>query len=303
MTDPSQIDDLFRCSFCNQKFNKIIKFIPDCMSSICGDCYKTVMDDSIERHDFGCRACGKNHKIARKGLQDDKTLLNMIRSKRAERSKIEQGFRTQLKELRNHVTQIETLDTRERINSHFDQLELDICEAVQSAIEHIERIEKDLLKQMRDHRDELLSEKAAEAEGPLAAKKSRIKQLQSKQNEMLQELSAFLSEWDDDFDQASTVKTDDEVKAAQAKAQDYVNNIIELQNKMGIEFSKDNMMQYKTNELFLSDRGHLGELLFYDSNDEQAPMSVDHQISEDTQEEPLTEADFESKFLRVDFQL
>lgn len=197
-----------------------------------------------------------------------------------------QALKSAVQQIQVQLADLESFDERDQINLHCDLLELDVGEAVQSAISHIEKIEKDLLAKIRQYRDKLLDQELDDqlnTNSQKSAKRARIKQWRSQEAELSNEVNQFLDEWKKYFNRASIVKTDDEVKAAQIQAQTYASLIQELQAEVFNEFSSENMMQYRANGMFVNDLDHLGQLEENDSDESEQDDSEEAEYESESE--------------------
>ena len=55
------------CSFCQQEFGPVAKFMPNCGKLICIECYESLIEDLAESRMFGYQACGECHSVRDSG--------------------------------------------------------------------------------------------------------------------------------------------------------------------------------------------------------------------------------------------
>lgn len=261
--DENQFDELLKCSFCQKRFVDIIKIIPTCMSSICGDCCSDIFDQANEENGFRCKICDVSHTIPEDGLPDDKKALAILRTKKVERplDTLSIGLVSAIEHTQMKVKQLESFDEKERIDLHFDLLEQDVREAARSTFEHIARIETNLLDIINKKRETLLDDKSSDQDVSIREKRARIQLLKGKQEELLKEMTSYIHEWTEYLNHLNIFKSDQEIKEAQSKAKEFGLLVSEWEKEIFREFSGEGMMQYHANERILSGKFDLGILL------------------------------------------
>ena len=152
--EKEKIDRLLCCSFCVHQFSDVVKLIPECGNSICGECEDQLRDE-LENlpAKYTCKACGEEgHLFPKKGFVNNKSLMNLIKTAPSERplSKEAKKVRELAERVDEEMKRLESFDPEQYIREHFEQLESEVNEAAESAVKHINEIQRD----EREERDE-----------------------------------------------------------------------------------------------------------------------------------------------------
>ena len=81
------IDRLLYCSFCGVRFSDVVKLIPECGNSICGECHDGLRDElETLPAQYTCKACGEgDHLFPTKGVPSNKSLMELAKTTPSER--------------------------------------------------------------------------------------------------------------------------------------------------------------------------------------------------------------------------
>ena len=155
-------------------------------------------------------------------------------------SKKPRALKTLLKQAREKLEELEEFDSREHIEQQCERLELEVSEAAERASKHIDVLERQILKQIKEYRQRCLD--------ALATRPStRMEELQARIDETKSRL--------DDLSKES------EVKAALERGQQIQSRVEQLEQELRNYALNGSKMLFNERWLFYLERGHLGELL------------------------------------------
>ena len=155
---PEEIDESLKCSICHLQFVDVVKLLPDCGESICGDCFDALKSEVNESGEFMCQVCQETHLMPKKGLADNKSVLKMLKSTKMEKPLSEQAttLKSALKSIESQIEAIRAFNGADHVNHHCDQLEIQVQDAIESAAKRLSQVEEDLLKQINEYRQRCL---------------------------------------------------------------------------------------------------------------------------------------------------
>ena len=163
--EKNKVESILACSFCDRKFTNTVKIIPDCGNLICGDCYDFLeMDVQESDRSYRCKACRLRHVLPANGYANCNQLLGLARSMPEERQMSVQAksLRNLVKAVEKELKTLEEFDPREYIEQECEKLELEISEAADFATRHIDKIERELLTQIKEYRQRCLDSYSTE---------------------------------------------------------------------------------------------------------------------------------------------
>ena len=158
--DPGEIEPALCCSFCQRRFSGVVKLIPECGNSICGECY-AFLESELENlpAQYTCKACGeKDHLFSTRGFANNKTLMDLAKKEPIERPLSEQAkkLRELVGRVDEEIKRLDAFDPELYIREQFGQLEDEEAFAAEAAVNHINTIESDLHSQINGLRQEFL---------------------------------------------------------------------------------------------------------------------------------------------------
>ena len=263
--EKEKIDRLLFCSFCEHRFSDVVKLIPECGNSICGECEDQLRDE-LENlpAKYTCKACGegKMHLFLANGLPNNNVLMEMVKTTPSERSLSEQAkkLRELVGRVDEEIKRLHSFDPDQCIREHFDQLEDQVNESADSAVKHINEIRSDLLREIQEHRKECQDSVSARLAGQLKASKEQSSKLQLEIAKLSRDKSEFVPKWNSYFQKADSYASDKEITTALDQAQDVLQQIEKCNQASKLEATNQKMIQFEANNLFLQARDHLGKV-------------------------------------------
>ena len=250
------------CSFCESKMRDVVKLIPDCGKFICGHCYQDLRECLDDSGEFECKACNRRHKLLEKGFADCTQLLDLLRHP------IEKPLSPQAEKLKHLIETVQeeigranALDSKQYVDEHCERLELEVCKAAQSAVKHIQELERGLLKQIEEYRRRSL-------DGEVSFKNDQSKALVNNAPQMLnlealsKEINQFATKWTEYFQQINSYATDKEIEVALGQGELFQSRIEYIEQEMrNSALENISRLQFNAKAAFLSQSDHLGELV------------------------------------------
>ena len=156
--EENKINSLLNCSFCHEKFVDIVRCLP-CGEAICEDCcmFKLNLNNSRE---FKCNACKSTHKMPEEGLPFYLRLMKLLEIKPDEVSRSPQV--EQLKQLlislqeEAHCFKSNLFSQDKTIKDYCSMLADEIEVNFESAIEHLNKLKENQIKQVAEYEKEQL---------------------------------------------------------------------------------------------------------------------------------------------------
>ena len=248
MSSEDVFGEIFNCSFCKKNFIDVIKFIQDCMNSICCECYQAILDEAEHSWTFKCKICDIDHDLPKTGLSDDKRLLKMLQTRNKGKIEQAQSLRILLGNMIMELNHLELFEKNILVDEYSEKLEQSVRETADSAIRHIEHIKDQLIEQIRIYKEQ------NEQNNP-----DVYYQLCNRRDELSINIRAFEDEWSQYFDRWDVQKTEAEIMTAQTQANDFSGLVQELLAKM-VEVSKGQLLEFKVNDAFFKETTQLGRL-------------------------------------------
>lgn len=258
MTNPVRsFESALNCSICKESFTSVVKRIPDCGKLICGNCYDDLIESLDESRKYKCLACAEDHILAENGLPEFFPFLDSQRnsSDKPLSSKL-MKLKSLIGELQTEHYKLQTFDSKEFIEELCEQLELEVSAAADSAIRHINKIEDDLRKQIRDYRQRCFDavESSAHNHKLLApANKTKV-QLDA----LTEDIEYFNIKWNEYFGRLDVLKSDKEVQEALGQADMFQTRMREFHQEMRNNALNGTMMQFTSKGTFFLEQDHLG---------------------------------------------
>ena len=286
--ESNMVEDILKCSFCQVKFTKVVKLIPDCGNSICGTCYDNLRASLTPSNTYHCVECKTEHVMLKNGLGDNKGLLRMLQLKTKEKAlnNKEKMLKGLVDGVQDKVRKLKSLDEGEEINAHCDELVKEVTEAIESATKHLNKLGNELLEQINRFRNEALNARKDSASSNQTHKRfkkadetpTRPTRAPSPKNHELDELSAeietFAKEWNEFFTQITKTASEEEMEKAQCQVRDFEVKIKELESQLRGDLFNKQMLRFRLNSMFYQTNDHLGELVVDYANHENVTSST-----------------------------
>ena len=157
-------------------------------------------------------------------------------------------------------------------------------EAAESGIKHLNEIRSDLLRKIKERRQEFLDAllarslvKQEETEEPPAKKIARLSNqlmsageqpsnLQLEFAKLSKETSEFGRKWNSYFQRVDLYVSEQEIATALDQAQAVLDQIKQHDMASRLEVTKERWIQFEANNLFFETRDHLGKLASFSEN-------------------------------------
>ena len=253
--DYNQVSSKLACSFCGAKFSDVVKLIPQCGNSICGDCYEALTEELADSRQFSCKACDHEaHKMAEEGLPNNKAVLQLLQVRPLEKGLNDKTKRlkSSISDLQQRVELLKSFDADAEINTYCDILESEVTLSLESAIKHLTVLKDGLLKQIKDYRRQSLSSSNA---------KTSCGKLLKELDVLSEKLVVFEQPWSDYFNQVAINLNDEKIDTAQQTVNDFKSQASSIDASLRNTAFQNNFMTYKQNESFFKSTGYLGELV------------------------------------------
>ena len=281
------VEDILKCSFCSVKFTNVVKLIPDCGNSICGECYEKLRTTVTSTNQYHCLECKTSHIMLKNGLGDNKGLLKMLQLKTKEKAlnNKEKMLKGLIERVQEKVKKLKSIDEGEEINSHCDELVKEVTEAVDGATKHLNKLGNELVEQINRFRNETLNSRKDMSPGQSNKRFKRDDETQASVNaaggapksselELLStEIGEFGKEWNEFFTQITKTASEDEMEKAQNQVRDFEVKIKNLESQIRGDLFNKRMLRFQLNKEFYQSNDHIGDLVV------EYPPSQDNAIS------------------------
>ena len=254
--------------FCEHQFSDVVKLIPECGNSICGECHDQLREELENLPDqYTCRACGdEGHLFASKGLPNNNGLMDLTKTAPCERPLSEQvkKLRELIGRVEVEIKRLDSFDPDQYIREHFDQLEDEVNETADSAVKHINEIRSDLLGQIKEHRKEFQDSRSTRYSDQLEKTGEPPSKLHQEIGKMSRETSEFVIKWNSYFQSVHSYASDQDITTAIDQAQVVLDEIEKCIQASKLEATNQKRIKFQANILFVQTRDHLGKLAAVD---------------------------------------
>ena len=277
----NDIETIFKCGFCSLKFLNVVKLVPECGTSICGECHDSLKETMDESGQFKCQACHQSHDMPSCGLTDVKSIMKALQLKPEEKglTKQEAKLRTSIQEVHEKLSRLKQFDQKDAINTYCDELQLEVMETVESVVKQADQNGKELIKTINEYRQDLLKafnihERVENEASSGISNESSLDQLE----EAFVQINALKEKWDRHFNQIKKLATEAEVNKALEEVQEHEVNLNRLDQTLFRSMFKSRILKFKSNTAFLSSKKFLGELVYENApegNVAKGPFSLE----------------------------
>ena len=269
----NEIESLFKCGFCHLKFLNVVKLVPECGNSICGDCYDSLKETLDESGQFKCQACHQTHAMPTGGLTDVKTIMKALQLKPDAKalSKQEIQLRQGIQDVHEKLNRLKQFDHKDAINAYCDDLQLEVMETVESVVKQADQIGNDMIKTINQYRQDLLDnmneDKASQNEplvsfGTLPELFSKPASSSSQLEKLSTQIKTLKDKWDRHFNQITTTSTEAEVNIALQQVKETDKSLNQLDQTMLRSMFNSRMLKFKRNAVVLDSNKFLGQLVY-----------------------------------------
>ena len=247
--------NMLKCSFCKEPFIDIIKCLP-CGQSICVDCSSQLQVNNYR--EFKCKQCNLTHKMPKRGLPNLSQFMKLleIKSKPVSRGPKAEELRQFIFLLNNEKSEFKyVFNNKEKaIRTYCDSLRYEVTVNHESAVEHLNTLLKEKIKQIDDYEQELLD---------FNSNKTKQNEENESKETITNEIDSFTREWQNYLEQVSL--DEKEILKANEKAAKLKEKLEECQRDFSDFVFKNNYLKFNENETFHKSNGHLGNLRSYSS--------------------------------------
>ena len=271
MQDPlDAYKQAFTCPFCQTKFSKEVKLIPDCGSFICGACNDELTESLDESKQYKCEACKEHHVLPENGLPACKQIAGFLcQPLEKPLSNSAKKLKQLIENVQEELANLQTFDPRDYVEHTCVQLEHEVSQAAESAVKHIRQIETNLQDRIRAYRQRSLNGlETASLEASIQPSTSTM--ATNDTVAIAQEIGEFSAKWSDYFKNLNSLASDNQVEAAIQQTKIFQLRMKRLCQGMKIRAMGKTLIQFKPCDSFCSVQSHLGELVdlsnkFHDS--------------------------------------
>ena len=252
------------CPFCQTKFSDVVKVIPECGKCICGTCYSELRRSLDDSKDYKCLACDEIHVLPENDLCNCTQLVGLLQHP-IENPLSEQAKKLKLlqQNVQEELARLEGFDPMDCIEQHCLQLELEVRQAAESAIKHINKTETDLLTRIQ-----VFQQRCVDALTTQSKKSSaKLEELGSMATEppedlvgLSSEIGNFSSKWSGYFKRLNALASESEVEPAIKQTGVFRSHMRMLEQRIRSQALCGSMMQFNPNASFYLSRDHVGEL-------------------------------------------
>ena len=254
----AEVDEEFCCSFCEERFSDVIKFIPDCGNNICGRCYEDLKEDVDEQtKEYKCVACKEIHTLPPNGLRDNKALMIAVKKMKPPEKALHPNaikLRDLVKQVQDQMEKLQTFDGKQFIELECGRLEQELSDAIESAVDHLKEIETKMMKQISEYRERCianLSKKSSEPEDTTEQQELKA---------VTKEVSEFNTRWNDYFKQIEVYESESDIEAALAQTGEFMLKMESMEERMRKEALNWEKMVFHVNSQFMKEWKHVGEM-------------------------------------------
>ena len=233
------------CSFCQQEFGQVAKFIPDCGRLICLRCYERLMDDHAQSRRFTCRACGEFHTLPESGYPNCNQPPRLVKVEKALPPQAKE-LQTVVKHVREGLDKLHQFDAKEHVEQECERLKLEVSEAAERATKQIDQWERGLFKQIDDYRQRCLGALTADEPSSQFGKlQASINRTKSRLDALTKEIDEFSDKWTEYFRELSVYAREKEIEDALGRGQDFEARIERLGKELRENALTGSVMQFK----------------------------------------------------------
>ena len=264
MQDPLEVfNRVTTCPFCQTKFSGVVKLIPECGEFICGICHDHLKDG--ESKEYNCKACDQVHVLPENGLPDCKRFADLLRHPvQKPLSKQAKKLKNLIEDVQEEMANLEAFDPKDHIEDHCVQLELEVSQAAESAVERIHKIEQDLLNQIRAYRQQCLNGLAAQQPPEASSEKVPEGPFIQRTNMNLSALKSqilhFSARWNDYFNKLNSFRSDNNLESAIRQIGLFQDRMRILEQEMKNRALGESLLQFNPNTSFQYDQDNFGQL-------------------------------------------
>ena len=171
-----------------------------------------------------------------------------------------------MNDLGEKLRKIETFDQSEQINIYCDDLEIQVMEQIESTINHLNQIEKELLAEISGYRLRLLNSLVRPVNPTLMLTDSDSNNYTRVQLDKLsKEVADYKKRWNEYLNHRikPQKKGDQQIEIAQTEARDCLFKLDLLENQIKNETFHGSLMTFEANQSFCQKRNHLGSMYIH----------------------------------------
>ena len=165
-----------------------------------------------------------------------------------------------IKNVQEELVDLQAFDPRDFIEHTCVQLEHEVSQAAESAVEHIRQIETDLQNRITAHRQRCLDQ-LKETSLESSTQPTTRKMATNDTIVIAQEISEFTAKWSEYFNRLNSLASDNQVEAAIQQTKIFQVRMKRLDQEMRNRALGDKLIQFNPSDSFCAIRSHLGELV------------------------------------------
>lgn len=157
-------------------------------------------------------------------------------------------------DLKERIHRLRNFDAAQEINSYCDDLESEVVLTTESAIKHLNELEKEMLKEINDYRHGLLLATQLNLNdiSEVVGVTEELSEISNKIDQLSSQITAQLN-------QPCLSEASDPL-ALEAQGNELAGQVREAQKKVRSRKFKESFLSFQPNRTFLIERHHLGQL-------------------------------------------
>ena len=227
----ADIDEELHCSFCKQKFKDVVKLVPICGESICGECSDALLEGMNKAREFKCQICQKKHTMPAEGLTEAKSLSRMLKKRKLDKPLTNEAkkLKSELVDVQKQLSALKSFEPRQHVEDYCDRLEKSVIGSVGCLILNFNLIKEQLKKEINEYRQQCL-ETAVVVPGPKTRARShevakRAESDRKKLDMFSPEIELLSKKWNDFFNRPDMIASDSEIRVALNLATDWTQKL------------------------------------------------------------------------------
>ena len=260
----NSIEEVLKCSQCRLKFTDVVKLIPECGHSICGQCHSSAKDPSKQTNEIKCRTCNRVIVISGNGLPDNKTVMEVLKLQPQEKAltPTSQSLKKLIGEVELKLAELRTFDEQARIQTYCDQLEHTVQKAVEELLAHAKLLANSLLKQINEYRKSQLSSARNPSKRIRMSNEAESADVDQKMVDLSKEIDELAQKWKQHFADISKAESEDDVEDAKEVFLRHRDRLDELKFEIVNKAFNRRFMRFRINESTLRSTKFLGEFIY-----------------------------------------
>ena len=265
--DSNVVEIVLTCTFCRSKFSGLVHLIPECGNSICAECHEDLKAELDSEAKYKCRVCSAFHTMPQPGLALNNALMHMLQVKPEQKALPENALKLKqdIEYARSKAERLELIDEAEEINTHCDILALQISEAVESGVKHLNRVGQDMLKDVEEYRARLLGNSSSANFRRYSNDPDYFKAV----GRLKKQITTCGKRWNERFSSITQLVRDTEIEAARYQVKNLSEDLNDLEVKMKDLMFQERVLRFRVDSKFCLRNDNLGFLEYEMTTDVQ----------------------------------